>query len=62
MEFACRSVWAGPDGGLTGDAREFVGRLSDLIDQATECLGERVQVGAIRAPLRPHLGQGGAAR
>jgi len=42
----CRwSVWAGPDKGLTGDAREFVGRVSDLIDQATtESLGERIQV------------------
>lgn len=30
------------------DAREFEGRVPDLIDQATEYLGERLQVGAIR--------------
>ena len=30
------------------DAREFEGRVLDLIDQTTEYLGERMQVGAIR--------------
>jgi len=30
------------------DAREFEGRVPDLIDQTTEYLGERMQVGAIR--------------
>jgi len=34
------------------DAREFEGRVPDLIDRATDYLGERMQVGAIRDAQR----------
>ncbi|MFQ5859291.1 MAG: RNA-binding domain-containing protein [Anaerolineae bacterium] len=34
------------------DAREFEGRVPDLIDRATDYLGERMQVGAIRDARR----------